>query len=235
MERLILGAQRLGFSLTPHQVAQFQAYYEELIVWNKRLNLTAITDYQEVQTKHFLDSLTVGLVLNNPSALRVLDVGSGAGLPGVPLKILYPNLSLALTDSVAKKTHFLAHLVRRLGLEGVEVITGRAEELARDWDFREQFDLVVSRAVAPLATLAELTLPFCRLGGRVVAPKKAKVDEEVAQASRALATLGGRLQGVKEITVAGLLEDRALVVLGKVAPTPPQYPRRPGIPAKRPL
>jgi len=234
MERLIAGAQRLGLLLTPEQVAAFQVYYEELIRWNRKVNLTAIVDYEEVQLKHFLDSLTITLAFKDMPPL-LLDVGAGAGLPGIPLKILFPNIRLTLLDSVARKTSFLAHLVVRLGLEGVEVLTGRAEHLAHDGRYRERFDLVLSRGVAKLATLAELALPFCTMGGTFIAQKKGEIEGEIKAAARAIDILGGRLKGVKWVGMEELGEERALVIIDKLNPTPQHYPRRAGVPQKRPL
>ena len=244
MERLIAGAQRLGLFLTPEQVARFQVYYEELICWNRRVNLTAIVDYEEVQLKHFLDSLTIALAIKEMPS-RLLDIGTGAGLPGVPLKILFPSTSLTLVDSVHKKAAFLHHLLARLGLDGVEVLPERAEHLAHDERYRQRFDLVLSRGVAKLATLAELALPFCALGGAFIAMKKGDIEDEVAAAASAIDILGGRLRGVKRVdleeferggrTGRGEFEKRALVIIDKLTPTPQHYPRRPGIPQKRPL
>ena len=234
MERLIDGAKRLGLYLTHEQVALFQLYYEELVRWNRRVNLTAIVGYEEVQLKHFLDSLTVALALEVlPS--RILDIGTGAGLPGVPLKILYPDIGLTLVDSVHKKAAFLHHLVDRLDLEGVEVLAQRAEHLAHDESYRQRYDIVLSRGVARLSTLAELALPFCSPGGVFIAMKKGEIDDEVAAAARAIDTLGGRLRGVRRVNLGELEEERALVVIDKLTPTPQRYPRRPGIPRKRPL
>jgi len=244
VERLIDGANRLGLSLNPEQVARFQLYYEELIRWNRRVNLTAIVDYEEVQLKHFLDSLTVALALEGVPS-HVLDIGSGAGLPGVPLKILYPDIGLTLVDSVHKKAAFLHHLVERLDIEGVEVLAERAEHLAHDERYRQRFDLVLSRGVAKLATLAELALPFCSPGGTFIAMKKGAIDDEVAAAARAIGILGGQLREVKRVSLGeserdgwmslGEREKRALVVVDKLTPTPQRYPRRTGIPGKRPL
>ncbi len=155
-------------------------------------------------------------------------------MPGIPLKIVYSPARLVLVDSVAKKTAFLRHVVGELGLQGVEVITRRAEEMAHLGEYRESFDLVVCRAVAALATVAELTLPFCRIGGLAVAPKKGDIEQELARAGAATAVLGGRLRGVREVNIEGL-EEHVLVVLEKTAATPAAYPRRPGMPAKRPL
>jgi len=244
VERLIDGAKRLGLPLTTEQVASFQIYYEELVRWNRRVNLTALVDYEEVQLKHFLDSLTVALALKEMPS-RILDIGTGAGLPGVPLKILYPGIGLTLVDSVHKKAAFLHHLIDMLGLEGVEVLAERAERLAHDERYRQRFDVVLSRGVAKLATLAELALPFCSLGGAFIAMKKGEIDDEVDAAKQAIDILGGRLRDVKRVSLWGSERDgwmrlgenekRALVVVDKINHTPQRYPRRPGIPRKRPL
>ncbi len=219
-------------------MGQFQAYYESLIEWNRRVNLTAITDHEGVQIRHFVDSLTITLALDGvpwaKAGFALLDIGTGAGMPGIPMKIIYPRARLVLVDSVAKKTAFLRHLVGELGLEGVEVLTARAEEMAHHNEYRASFDLVVCRAVGGLATLAELTLAFCRMGGLVVAPKKGDIEAELNGAVPALAVLGGRLRAVREVNLKGL-EGHVLVVMEKVAETPAAYPRRPGLPAKRPL
>ncbi len=202
------------------------------------MNLTTITDYHEVQIKHFLDSLMVVLALKSPlgdESLSVIDVGTGAGLPGIPLRILLPGIRLVLLEATAKKADFLYHLIARLGLGNVEVVVGRAEEVAQQAHYREKFDLVLSRAVAPLPTLAELTLSFCNIGGSFVAQKKGAIDREVSRASRAIEVLGGRLREVKVVGVAELDDERFLVIIDKVKPTPSQYPRRPGMPAKRPI
>ena len=239
MDKLATGATRLGVQLTSRQLGQFQLYYQELVDWNKRVNLTRIVDYEEVQIKHFLDPLTVTLAfqkgeMESPS-FRLLDVGTGAGMPGVPLKILFPNLKLALLDSIAKKTAFVRHLVKMLGLEDVDIVTARAEELAHQEGYREQFDLVLCRAVAQLPTITELTLPFCRVGGTFVAQKKGEVGEEVRMASRAIDILGGKLRDIKGIALGEFEEERYLIIIDKVSATPPKYPRRPGVPSRRPL
>jgi len=239
MDRLISGAKKLGFHLTSSQVEQFEVYYRELIHWNKRVNLTAIVDYEEVQIKHFLDSLSVALALEGGQPLNasfhVIDVGTGAGMPGIPFKILYPDVRLVLLDSVGKKTSFLRHLTAKLSLREVEVLTTRAEDLARKEGYREAFDLVLSRAVAELPTLVELTLPLCKIGGVFVAQKKGQIEEETRKAARAIDLVGGRLREVKRVKLGELPEERLLVVIEKVAPTPLGYPRRAGIPEKRPL
>jgi 16S rRNA (guanine527-N7)-methyltransferase len=238
MEKLAAGAKRIGLDLTTQQLEQFQVYYGELVDWNRRINLTSIVGYEEVQIKHFLDSLTVTLVLPDirpPSRLQLLDLGAGAGLPGVPLKIIHPEIELVLLDSVAKKSAFLQHLVGRLGLEGVAVVTARAEELARQPSYRERFDVVASRAVARMPTLAELGLPLCRVGGVLITQKKGAVTKEIEKAAPAIEALGGRLREVKRLDLEELEEERLLVVIEKVSPTPQSYPRRPGLPSHRPL
>ena len=233
MEKLINGALHLGLSLTARQVERFQLYYDELIAWNKRMNLTAIVDYEEVQIKHFLDSLTLTMVLSD-APTKVADVGTGAGLPGIALKIACPSIELTLIDSTQKKALFLDHIVATLGLEGVSVVAGRAEELAHDVQYREHFDAVLARGVTKMASLAELTLPFCAVGGAFIAMKNWPPDAEVDEAERSLNVLGGRLRQSVRIGLGGL-DDRSLVVIDKVRPTPEKYPRRSGVPQKRPL
>jgi 16S rRNA (guanine527-N7)-methyltransferase len=237
MDKLIAGAKKLGLQLNPRQIEQFSIYYQELTDWNRRMNLTAITDYEEVQIKHFLDSLTVTLAFPQPikKDLRIIDVGTGAGLPGAPLKIVLPEIELVLLDATTKKAKFLHHLKQKLGLDDIEIVVGRAEEIAHQTHYREKFDIVLSRAVAGLSALVELTLPFCTVGGRFIAQKKAGVDLEINEAAKAIHTLGGRPRETKRINLAELGEERWLIVIDKIAPTPSQYPRRPGVPGKRPI
>jgi len=238
VEKLKVGARKLGLQLTPRQLEQFQTYYQELVDWNRRLNLTRITGYEEVQVKHFLDSLTVVRALEPPAdgkGLRLIDVGTGAGIPGIPLKILLPDISLVLLDATAKKAAFLQHIRQKLGLDDVEIVVGRAEDVAREALYREKFGLVLSRAVAGLPILVELTLPFCVVGGRFIAQKKGAIDLEIRQAARAVELLGGEVREVKKVGLEEFADERWLVVIDKVAPTMKQYPRRPGVPAKKPL
>jgi 16S rRNA (guanine527-N7)-methyltransferase len=238
MEKLNSGATKLGLTLNPEQLEQFRIYYQELIDWNKRVNITRITDYKEVQIRHFLDSLTVALAWQPPITdidFRLIDVGTGAGIPGIPLKIVFPHIRLVLLDSAAKKAAFLHHINHKLGLDNVDIIVGRAEEIAHDGQYRERFDIVLSRGVAPLATLVELTLPFCVIGGSFIAQKKGIIDPEISQADKAISLLGGRLREVRMVNLEEFADKRQLLIIDKVSPTPPQYPRRPGVPKKRPL
>lgn len=237
MKSLTAGAAALGIRLNATQLAQFHRYYQELTDWNTRVNLTSITGWEEVQARHFLDSLTVSLAIPRDllESGRFVDVGSGAGFPGLPLKIAFPSLRATLVDSTAKKTAFLVALRDGLGLSGVDVLTGRAETLAHEPTLRESFDFVLVRGVASMAALAEITLPFCRVGGVVIAHKKLGIEDEMARAQRAIEVVGGGVREMREVALWQLNDSRGLVVLEKLRPTPAQYPRRPGIPAKRPL
>lgn len=240
MRRLIAGARALGLNLTPVQQAGFQTYYQELVDWNQKFNLTAITEYEQVQVRHFLDSLSCLLarearqILCRPGS-RVVDIGSGAGFPGIPLKLAFSLAQFTLVEATGKKVSFLKHVISVLGLESVTPIHGRAEELARDPAHRQQYDLALARAVAELPVVVEYALPFCRVGGWVVAQKGEAGAAEAWSAERAIALLGGSLRRVVPVELPGLPEDRSLVVIEKVSPTPDTYPRRTGIPSKRPL
>ncbi|MHB0874629.1 MAG: 16S rRNA (guanine(527)-N(7))-methyltransferase RsmG [Anaerolineae bacterium] len=242
MQQLAVAARELGLPLRPEHLPTFERYYHELVAWNERFNLTAVTEYEQVQVRHFADSLTC--LLATPALLdaarqgspcRLIDVGSGAGLPGVPIKIVWPQATLTLVESVAKKCAFLEHIVATLGLEGVTVVNARAEEVGQDAAHRECYDVVVVRAVAELAELAEYCLPLARRQGIVIAQKGDDVHGEVVQGEWAVSVLGGSVEKVLHVEVPGTALPRSLVVLRKVALTPPQYPRRVGIPGKRPL
>jgi 16S rRNA (guanine527-N7)-methyltransferase len=226
-------------NLTENQHQQFARYRTLLATWNDRLNLTTITDEREVVIKHFLDSLSVLVGLSglpSPLSPRLIDVGTGGGFPGLPIAIARPGWQMTLLEATAKKTDFLKVVVADLGLPNVTVQWGRAEELGHDPTHREQYDGAVARAVAELAVLVELCLPFVRPGGRFVAQKASKVEEEVARSHNALNLLGGQLLEVKHLVLPGLeTEPRALVIISKTQPTPTKYPRRPGMPNKRPL
>jgi len=239
MKKLIEGAGKLGIKLNARQVKQFELYYKELIEWNEKINLTAITDYSSVQVKHFLDSLTITLALPEKELERpdfnIVDIGTGAGFPGLPLKILFPQPRLVLIEPTTKKTVFLQHIVRKLELENVEVVNSRAEEAAHLPLYREQFALVLSRAVALLPTLVELTLPFCRIGGRFIAQKKGEIEQEVDRANEAITILGGKFKQIRKIELEEFKDARYLVIIDKICSTPDKYPRRAGLPKRRPI
>jgi 16S rRNA (guanine527-N7)-methyltransferase len=240
MQQLIDGAGALGLSLTTGQQAAFQRYYEELVAWNQKFNLTAITEYEQVQIRHFLDSLSCLLAKEPRAAMsrvgaRAIDVGAGAGFPGIPLKMVYSGVKLTLLEATAKKVSFLQHVVDLLGLHSTTAIHARAEELAHEPTHRQQYDVAFARAVAELPVVVEYTLPFCKIGGWVVAQKGEAGAAEAWTAEGAIRLLGGELRRVVPVELPGLPEDRSLVVIEKVGPTPETYPRRPGIPRKRPL
>lgn len=228
-------AAAMGIALSAEQVAQFEVYRDELIAWNQRVNLTAITDPAAIEVRHFLDALTVVQATGDLSGMRVIDVGTGAGFPGVPLKIAYPTMRLTLVDSVAKKTRFLTHLVEVLGLRDTSVVTDRAERLGQDPAFRERFDWALARAVAKLPVLAEYLLPLVGVAGQMVVQKGEGATGEVAAATEALSVLGGDPAVQQQVAIPGEAGSLTLVVCRKVAPTPARYPRRVGIPLKRPI
>jgi 16S rRNA (guanine527-N7)-methyltransferase len=237
MKSLINGARALlNLDLTPAQVAAFQAYADELRAWNEKFNLTAITEPHNIQIKHFLDSLSILKVLTPTGArVSVVDVGTGAGFPGLPLKILCPTLQLTLVEATGKKAGFCRHIAEVLTLSGVSVVHARAEEVGQQREHREQYDWAVARAVAEMPVLAEYLLPLVRRGGHALAQKGLGAPAEAYNASPAIQKLGGELDQVVEVELPGIAEARYLVVLKKVAATPMRYPRRPGLPAKAPL
>lgn len=237
------GCAELGVSLDAQQLSQFQLYLSELVAWNRKFNLTAITDSEEVQVKHFLDSLSslpllaeeVNDELPFLHSQRLVDVGTGAGFPGIPLKIAAPQLDLTLVDGTGKKVRFLEYLCQTLDLTQATVVQGRAEELGRRADYRAQFDIVTARAVAPLNTLVEYLLPWARIGGLVVVYKGGRASEEFIDARKAIQQLGGDTVRFAPVRVPFLQEKRFVLLLKKVAETPEMYPRGQGLPRKKPL
>lgn len=236
MDKLIRDAQQLfNIHLSARQTAALSVYERELIDWNQRFNLTAIRDVEGIRTKHFLDSFSCALAWKESPPARLVDVGTGAGFPGLPLKLLYPSMRLTLVESVGKKVKFCEHIVATLGLEGVEVVQARAEDLGQLRAHRERYDWAVARAVAGMPILAEYLLPLVRVGGSILAQKGESGPAEVQAAERALRILGGQVRRVMQVNLPGVVDDRYLIIVDKTAATPPQYPRKPGVPSKQPL
>ena len=233
--RLRAGAHELGVELSAEALAGFDRYAALLRSWNERMNLVSKASLAKIETRHILDSLTAALALGGAPVGRVIDVGSGAGFPGLPLKIVYPAIDLTLVESTQKKARFLEEAVEALGLDGAAVVAERSERLGQDPAYREGFDVVLARALAPLPVLAELALPFCRRGGLVVAYKSPGVEGEVAEARQAVKLLGGAAARIVEVPPSVSGDPRVLVTVEKRGPTPRKYPRRPGTPAKQPL
>lgn len=229
------GANELGLPVEAVHIEQFKNYCALLITWNERMNLTAIVDPHEIAVKHFIDSLMLLKFHPINAGARVIDVGTGAGFPGIPLKIVRPDLDLVLLDSLHKRTQFLQAVVDQLSLLQVGVVHGRAEEKGQDTKYRECFDIALSRAVAPLNILSELCLPFVRLGGFFLAMKGPEVQEEVVQAQVAITTLGGRMGKPRSFLLPVSSDPRSLVPIEKISATPAKFPRRPGMPEKKPL
>ncbi|MEX2142963.1 MAG: 16S rRNA (guanine(527)-N(7))-methyltransferase RsmG [Anaerolineales bacterium] len=227
--------QLTGIRISKTQLTAFDKYARELVVWNQRFNLTSITEFEQIRSKHFLDSLSCWLALRWQPLGLLIDVGTGAGFPGLPLKILQPELQVTLVEATAKKASFLHHIVQVLRLDGVTVLPKRAEELGQLPEHRLVYDWALARAVAPMAVLAEYLLPFVKIGGFAMAQKGKDASTEAEAAKPAIEKLGGELNEVLQVNIPGLAEERWLVVLKKTAPTPAAYPRRAGIPSKRPL
>jgi len=228
------GLHQLGVKLTEQQLNQFLQYRQELLDWNTRINLTAISDPDEVLLKHFLDSLSLLLVYDAHHA-RLLDIGAGAGFPGLPLKIVRPHWQVVLLEATGKKVRFLQHMIEALQLKDVEAVHGRAEELAHKARYRASFDVVTARAVASLSTLLEYAAPFCRIGGQIILPKKGELAEELAQGKRAAKQVGTGFKADIPVSLPGLEDGRRLLVWEQVSTCPEQFPRSGGVMAKKPL
>ena len=247
MERLIKRAEQLGISLTEEQIRSFKLYYEMLIETNKVMNLTAITEIDDVITKHFIDSISLVKVFSELSQyekedkndsiepIRILDLGTGAGFPGIPLKIVFPKIEIILMDSLNKRVMFLQNVIQKLNMVNITAVHGRAEEMARKKEYREQFDLCVSRAVANLSTLSEYCIPFVKTGGCFISYKAADIEKETDNAKNAIKILGGNLTAVKKVILPDTDIERAFVIIDKKRATPKAYPRKAGTANKNPL
>jgi len=232
-DKFIEELNKISISLSEKQLEQFRLYYDMLVEKNKVMNLTGITEWDEVLEKHFLDSVSLIRAIDLNQELTVMDMGTGAGFPGIPLKIAFPNLKITLADSLNKRVLFLQEVIDNLELKDIEAIHGRAEDLARDKKYREMYDLSVSRAVANLATLSEYCLPFVKLGGQFISYKSGEIEEEVASSKSAVFLLGGKIKDTVKFELGE--SGRSFIVIDKVKGTPKTYPRKAGTPSKKPL
>ncbi|MGX7043130.1 16S rRNA (guanine(527)-N(7))-methyltransferase RsmG [Leuconostoc holzapfelii] len=236
VDEFISALKNAGMTLTEKQIQQFEQYYALLVATNEHVNLTAITEKNDVYLKHFYDSLTVA---QYETALQdshgtLIDVGTGAGFPSLPLKIAYPNLNITMVDALKKRVNFLQEVVTTLGLSGVTIVHGRAEDIGQDPKYREQFDFATARAVARTSVLAEYTLPFVKIGGEFLVMKGAAAEQELADGQQALATLGGQLRDAYEFTLPNG-DTRFVQIVAKTKKTPKKYPRQAGTPSKKPI
>lgn len=224
-----------GIEISDEQTDRFFKFYRMVIEKNEIMNLTAITDYEDFIIKHFLDSAMIGRVISFKGNERVLDIGTGAGFPGIPVKILYPDTDILLLDSLNKRLKFLDEVIEKLGLKDIKTIHSRAEELQAKGDYRESFDICVSRAVSALPTLCEYCMPYVKEGGNFVAYKAVNADEEIKEAENAIKVLGGKIEKIDRFVIAGSDYERVLISIKKVKSTPKKYPRSGGKPQKMPL
>lgn len=227
--------EKMNIRLTDDQKSQFDLYYELLIEWNRVMNLTGITDYDEVNLKHFTDSLTISRIIDMAQINTLIDVGTGAGFPGIPIKIAFPHIKVYLLDSLNKRIKFLNEVINKLGLKNIYAFHGRAEDFAKDRQYREKFDVCVSRAVANLSTLSEYCIPFVKTGGYFVSYKGGDSDEEVIRSENAITLLGGEIENTDRFFLPDTDMGRTLIKIRKRKSTPNRYPRKAGIPSKEPL
>ena len=227
--------RKLGIVLTEKMKEQFDRYFELLVEWNRMMNLTGITDYNEVNEKHFLDSLAIVKVQDMEMISTVIDIGTGAGFPGIPLKIVYPHLKVTLLDSLNKRIKFLNCVIKELALEDISALHGRAEDFAKKGEYRERYDLCVSRAVANLATLSEYCLPYVKRNGLFVSYKSGEIEEELCKSEKAVSVLGGKIEKVEKFCLPESDISRSFVMIRKDRSTPGRFPRKAGLPSKEPL
>lgn len=227
--------QKIGMKLDDIKIRQFDEYYRMLVEWNKVMNLTGITEYEDVWEKHYIDSLSIVKIQNMDLFEKLIDVGTGAGFPGIPLKIAFPHLKVTLLDSLNKRIHFLNAVIDRLELKDIYTIHGRAEDYAKQETYREQYDVCVSRAVANLATLSEYCLPYVKIGGMFIPYKSGDIDDEIVDSEKAVNILGGKLLKVEKFELPGTDIGRSLVQIEKVKNTGNKYPRKAGMPSKEPI
>lgn len=235
LSHFLNGLKELQIVLTEDQLQAFLVYYEMLLEKNKVMNLTAITEYEDVVEKHFLDSLSLVKAVSLDQEKKLLDLGTGAGFPGIPLKIAFPKLNIVLMDSLNKRIGFLNEVIQKLGLKDIYAVHGRAEEMGRKAEYRESFDLCVSRAVANLASLSEYCIPFVKKGGAFISYKSGEIEDELKQANQAITVLGGKLRAVSMFQLPNTEMARSLVVIEKVRSTPKVYPRKAGTPSREPI
>lgn len=232
-DHFVIELKKLDIVLSEEQILQFEKYFDMLIEKNKVMNLTAITEFDEVIEKHFLDSINLIRVTDLRAEKRIIDLGTGAGFPGIPLKIAFPNLHIVLADSLNKRIKFLKEVIDELSLENIEAVHGRAEDLAQKQEYREKFDYCVSRAVANLSTLSEYCLPFVKMGGQFISYKSGECEDEINSSKNAIKLLGGKIVNVEKFELGD--SNRSFVVINKNVSTPKKYPRKAGLPSKSPL
>ena len=229
------GLEKLEIFLSDEQIQKFLKFYEMMVEKNKFMNLTAVTDFEDVVEKHFLDSLCLNQITDLSKVRNMIDLGTGAGFPGIPLKIVYPNISMVLIDSLNKRISFLGEVIQNLDLNGIEAVHGRAEEIGRNGKYREKYDLCVSRAVANLSVLCEYCIPFVEDGGYFIAYKGPEVEDELKNAENSIQVLGGKVEEVKSYQIPETDMGRTLIKIRKIKKTPKKYPRKAGTPSKNPL
>ncbi len=234
-EFLLSEMNKIGISLSDHQVDQFLKYYDLLIEWNSFMNLTAITDYEEVVSKHFIDSLAILKVYDFKETLNLIDIGTGAGFPGIPLKIVFPHIQITLLDSLKKRINFLDEIIKSLNLSDIVAVHGRAEDFAKQKEMRDSYDICVSRAVANLSSLTELCLPFVKVGGRFISYKSEKVSDELETAKNSIIQTGGELHSVDNFYICDDSLFRSFITILKVKETPSKFPRKAGMAVKSPI